>query len=119
MTSGTAALRWPLLLHHLTGLRQADYVLAVKGNQERLHTSIQEAFAKLDAAPTALPHFASESKEAGHGRQEIRRVTSLDALQHVPEDILFEWAKLESITRVQAEIVKHMKGDPRWTRRKV
>ena len=86
--------------------KKADYVLAVKGNQERLHTSIQEAFAKLDAAPEALPHFASESTEAGHWRKETRRVTTMDALKHLPEDILFDWAKLETITRIQAEIVR-------------
>ena len=33
-------------------------------------------------------------------------MTSLDALKHVPEDILLDWAKLESITRVQSEIVR-------------
>jgi predicted transposase YbfD/YdcC len=86
--------------------KKADHVLAVKGNQERLHTSIQEAFAKLDADPSAMPHLASESKESGHGRKEIRRVTTMDALRHIPDDILFEWTKLETITRIQAEIVR-------------
>lgn len=86
-------------------LRKADYVLAVKGNQERLHACIKEAFTKLDADPS-IPHFASESKESGHGREEIRRVAVLDALRHLPDDILFDWAKCESITRVQAEIVR-------------
>jgi predicted transposase YbfD/YdcC len=86
--------------------RKADYVLAVKGNQERLHNCIQEGFAKLDANPSAVPHFQSETMESAHGRKELRRVATLDALAYVPEDILFSWAKLETITRIQTEVLR-------------
>ena len=86
--------------------KKADYILAVKGNQEKLQKSILEAFTKLDEDPSAIPHFAAETRESGHGRKEIRRAATLDALQFLPDDLLFDWAKCESITRIQAEIVR-------------
>lgn len=85
--------------------KKGDYVLAVKGNQEQLHNYMLAAFVKVDADPS-LPHFVWTSQNAGHGRKELRRVTTLSALEHLPDDILFDWAKCETITRVQSEIVR-------------
>jgi len=86
------------------GRNGADYVLAVKGNQGTLHQCIQDAFAELDAAPTTIPHFVTEAQEDGHGRRELRRVTTLDAMAHLPEDVLLQWSKCETIARVQSEV---------------
>jgi predicted transposase YbfD/YdcC len=86
--------------------KKADYVLAVKGNQDRLHKAVLAAFAKLDADPSAVPHFQSVSMNSGHGRKEVRTATALEAMAHIPEDILFSWPKLESITRIQSEIIR-------------
>ena len=91
------------------GRNGADYVLAVKGNQGSLHQRILDAFAKLDAAPAGIPHFVAESRDDGHGRTELRRVTTLDALVHLPEDILFQWSKCETIARVQSEVEREGK----------
>lgn len=82
--------------------KKADYILAVKGNQERLHKAIQAAFEKLDADPTAIPHCTTESLETKRGRNEVRRVTTLNAVDLLPEDILFAWPKLETLVRIQS-----------------
>jgi len=83
--------------------KKANYILAVKGNQERLHQAIQAAFDSLDSDPAAIPHFTTEALEHSRGRNEFRRVTTLDALQHLPEDILFGWPKLETLVRIESE----------------
>jgi predicted transposase YbfD/YdcC len=83
--------------------RKAGYILAVKGNQERLHKAIVSSFNRLDADPAALPHHTSETRETRRGRNEIRRVTAIESLQNLPDDILFAWPKLEALVRVQSE----------------
>jgi predicted transposase YbfD/YdcC len=82
--------------------RKADYVLAVKANQERLFEALQANFARLDVEPSAFPHFSTESQEEGHGRKEFRRVTILDGVRQLPEDILFSWPRLETLMRIQS-----------------
>ena len=83
--------------------RKADDLLAVKGNQEGLHKAILEALAAFDAEPSAVPHFTNEVHEVGHGRREGRRVVTLSALQHLPDKVLFAWAKLETLVHIQSE----------------
>jgi predicted transposase YbfD/YdcC len=88
--------------------RKADYVLAVKSNQERLFQAVRGCFAALDGDPAALPHFCTDSQEEGHGRKDFRRVTVLDGVRLLPEDILFDWPKLETLMRVQS---RSQRGD--------
>lgn len=83
--------------------RKAGYILAVKGNQERLHNALLAIFAKLDADPAVPPHCISETRETRRGRNEIRRVTAVESIHCLPEDILFAWPKLETLVRVQSE----------------
>jgi len=83
--------------------RKADYVLAVKGNQEGLHRAILGLFARLDEAPEGMRHFTSESLDTGHGRRAFRQVTTLDAILNLPEDILLAWPKMETLVRVKSE----------------
>jgi len=82
--------------------RKAQYVLAVKGNQERLHKAIQACFERLDSDPAGTAHGSAESVDMRRGRNERRQVTTLDAVTYLPEDILLEWPKLETIVRVRA-----------------
>lgn len=82
--------------------RKADYVLAVKGNQKRLHQAIQAQFAARDTAPDGVPHSQCSSEDKGHGRKVIREVTTLNAVRLLPEDLLLEWAKLETLVRVRS-----------------
>ena len=83
--------------------RKADYVLAVKGNQESLHKAVLAVFAQLDSDPAVVPHFATEAMESGHGRKECRRATAVGAMKHLPDEILFLWPKLETLARIQSE----------------
>ena len=86
--------------------RKADYVLAVKGNQESLHKAVVAGFTLLDADPASVSHVTSEALETGHGRKEHRRTTAINALVHLPEAILFLWPKLETLVRIQSETVR-------------
>jgi predicted transposase YbfD/YdcC len=82
--------------------RKADYVLAVKANQEGLLRATQALFARLDAGEV-LTHATSESTETGHGRTAYRKVTTLNAVKGLPEPILFAWPKLETLVRIQSK----------------
>ena len=44
--------------------------------------------------------------EPRRGRDERRRVETLDAVVNLPEDILLEWPKLETVARVQSEALR-------------
>jgi predicted transposase YbfD/YdcC len=82
--------------------RGADYVLAVKGNQEHLEEDIVAHFAKLDEAAERGTRSGrptvSTTKEDRHGRKEQRRCEAT----RVPESLRGrdEWKDLQSICRV-------------------
>lgn len=64
--------------------KDGDYVLAVKGNQERLLTDIQETVEKALEGEFAKHHVAMiTTKEEGHGRQEERTYTVISNLEHL------------------------------------
>jgi predicted transposase YbfD/YdcC len=64
--------------------KQADYVLAVKGNQPTLHTGIMEFFLDhMDDDFVRVKVSRHETKEKGHGREEHRTYYVCD----VPEDL--------------------------------
>ena len=88
--------------------RGGDYVLAVKDNQPRLHTKIQESFAEADAQEYAHTSYDTwESVEKGHGRIETRRCTVIDDADHllhiqgVKEE--GEWPELKTLVRMESE----------------
>jgi hypothetical protein len=68
-----------------------------------LHKAVLAAFAKLDAAPEAVPHFTTEAAESGHGGKECGHATAVKAMQHLPDEILFLWPKLETLVRMQTQ----------------
>ena len=76
-------------------------MLAVKANQEGLHQATQALFERLDAGE-AMTHAISDATETGHGRVAYRKVTTLDAVQVLPDSILFAWPKLETLVRIQS-----------------
>ncbi|CAN7153577.1 ISAs1 family transposase [Caballeronia sp. LjRoot34] len=80
---------------------EADYVLAVKGNQGKLKDRVHEAFAALERWPGA--YECDEHVEIGkdHGRIETRRCV---ALSYTPcaLDALSRWPKLRSVAMVEA-----------------
>jgi hypothetical protein len=57
----------------------------VKGNQPGLHKAIHACFRQLDTESQGMVSHAVESRETHHGRQEFRKVTSLDAVAYLPD----------------------------------
>jgi predicted transposase YbfD/YdcC len=75
-----------------------DYVISVKGNQEKLQDAVFEAFAEaLDGtdAPTR------QTEENGHGRRETRLCTVIDVPETFPPKE--RWAGLKSLAMVTRE----------------
>jgi predicted transposase YbfD/YdcC len=76
----------------------ADYVLAVKGNQEHLEEDIVEAFAAVDDGKAAQQPKRCQATDARHGRKETRICEVLPVpkgLRHTEE-----WQDLGCICRV-------------------
>jgi predicted transposase YbfD/YdcC len=84
---------------------EADYVLALKGNQETLHEAViehildqwEDDFARVKAR-------RHQTRETGHGREETRTYIQMP----VPEDLptLNLWAGLKSVGVVVSECVR-------------
>lgn len=87
---------------------KADYVLALKGNQETLHqaviTYIDEQSVNDFANVKARRH---QTTETGHGRRETRSYVQMPVPQDLPG--LELWKGLESIGKVESRCVRHGK----------
>ncbi len=85
--------------------READYVLALKENQETMYHEVVHLFADAHATDFAdYDHDAAETIDGGHGRVEIRRYWTISdpvTLAHLDPDR--EWAGLRAIGMVRAE----------------
>lgn len=85
--------------------READYVLALKENQETVYHEVVHLIA--DARATAFADYdsdAAETVDGGHGRVEIHRYGTISdpaTLAHLDPDN--EWAGLRGIGMVEAE----------------
>jgi predicted transposase YbfD/YdcC len=84
---------------------KADYLLAVKANQEHLHQDIQDWFAYADqVAFKDITHDYFKCVNKGHGRIEIRECwvisdpVAFDYIRHYEG-----WADLDAIVRVRRE----------------
>ena len=86
----------------------ADYVLALKGNQETLHQAVIDYIDEQSrddfAHANARRH---QTQEAGHGRDETRNYIQMP----VPKDLaqLDLWEGLKSIGRVESKCVRNGK----------
>jgi len=82
--------------------KEADFILAVKRNQEGLYEEVFNLFQKAhDMNFQGLEWDAFEKEEKSHGRHEIRRywtISSLDALKKVQE-----WTHVRTIGMVESE----------------
>ncbi len=88
--------------------QEADYVLAVKGNQGHLSQAIRDFFEIAHKEDFKnVPHDFIEEINEGHGRIEHRRYWVTQALCSI-EDLTSKWANLNSIGVVESE--RHM-GD--------
>jgi predicted transposase YbfD/YdcC len=76
-----------------------DYVIAVKGNQDKLQDAVYEAFGEaLDEAQEATTR---ESHDQGHGRTETRLCTVIEIPEAFAERE--KWAGLKSLAMVTRE----------------
>jgi predicted transposase YbfD/YdcC len=82
----------------------ADYVLALKENQESLFAAVGGAFAELTAGTMAYRHATHREVDKGHGRLEVRTTTLIDDPALLawlnPEGA---WEGLAGLARVVAE----------------
>lgn len=84
--------------------RGADYVLACKGNQERLQTDVEQLFSDLlsqDHPPDVLDYFKTTNE--GHGRREVREVWSTADLTSLRDRD--RWTQLQSVALVRSKRV--------------
>lgn len=75
--------------------KNADYILALKGNQGELHEQVKESFRFL---PT---NSVSQQIDLGHGRIEKRVCSVVNDLSMIEQKD--QWAKLNSLVRIEAE----------------
>lgn len=78
--------------------KEADYVIALKGNQETLH---EEVANYLDAAIADGGARVFETREEGHGRQEVRRLYAVSDVDWLSS--YEEWPGLRSLVCVERE----------------
>jgi len=80
--------------------QEADYVLAVKGNQKTLHKHIESAFIRADDERLnrqMAPPDVAQTQARGHGRLETR------VCRVLPDDTLGDWAGAQSIVQLTCE----------------
>lgn len=79
---------------------QADYVIALKGNQGALHETVKDSFILSDQGSRALDIYRAEDEvNADHGRIDERFIEVISATQlkgHIDE----RWKNLNSIARI-------------------
>lgn len=78
--------------------QQADYVLALKGNQGSLHDDVKSFFEDLELAKQCAVHSTTD---AGHGRIETRTCLATNAVDWLKERHP-DWQNLTSIAAVTA-----------------
>lgn len=87
----------------------ADYVLALKGNQETLHQGVVGYLTEqLDKDFAGVRARRYQTRETGHGRQETRTYFHLPAPKDLPG--LEQWEGLKSIGLVVSECVRDGQG---------
>lgn len=87
-------------------LANANYLLALKGNQGMLHKRVEEFFGSPGQVKAARQRgktiTVSDCKTQGHGRHERRIVMATDALEGIDKLERENWLGLESIVCVEA-----------------
>ena len=93
---------------------QADYMMAVKGNQGTLYEDIQQLFEGFDDAMYQHVDFdTAQWRHQGHGRDEYRQVWVVNApeyRQHLRPSK--KWAKLHSLIKLVS--VRYSPTSPLW-----
>ncbi len=79
---------------------EADYVLALKGNQGNLHEQVKENFEKVGVAADKQ---VIEHLEADHGRLEKRIYTACPVRGYLTDDLIARWPGIQSMVMVDRE----------------
>jgi predicted transposase YbfD/YdcC len=77
--------------------KKADYILALKANQEGLHLAVIEAFKSIESGMEY-----NEQAEIGHGRKE-KRICRVMSVSMIPKIFEEEWTGLKSIVEISSE----------------
>jgi predicted transposase YbfD/YdcC len=82
----------------------ADYVLALKANQERLFADVQGLFADVERwGLDTVPHTHDRWVDGGHGRIEVRETWAItDPVQLAYLDPTGTWPSLRSVVHIHA-----------------
>lgn len=80
---------------------EADYVLALKGNQGNLQEEVQEAFEKFDAQKVAT---SDQSIQLDHGRIEERNCYVAAAKDYLSPNESVKWKDLVSIVKIESYV---------------
>lgn len=83
----------------------ADYLLALKGNQGKLHNDVRSFFSiGQEEKFKNIEHSFHEEIDAGHGRIEVRRAYAIDVKKYRSHfSTAVEWKKLTSIVMIESE----------------
>lgn len=81
--------------------KEADYVLALKGNQSNLHKEVQGAFKEKGGEKQAA---INEELEADHGRIEQRKCYVLPASEWIKATELSKWKDLNTIIKIESKV---------------
>ncbi len=93
----------------------ADYVLALKGNQETLADEVENYFTQAEAIHFEGIEFdALGSREIGHGRIEKREIYVTEDIDWLPQKE--KWKNLKSIVLIISE--RTIKGEPTTVERR-
>jgi predicted transposase YbfD/YdcC len=80
----------------------ADYVLALKGNQEKLSDEVESLFDKVHSAfRQYIPIDFYETEDKEHGRVEHRRYWTTDQIEELENAP--EWSELRTVGMVESE----------------
>ena len=83
-----------------------DFILALKGNQESIHTDVKAFFEfAIEKRWEGLTHEVWEQTWIGHGREERQRcfVVKLSDLEGTWDDQACKWKGLASLVRLESE----------------
>ena len=79
---------------------QADYVIALKGNQGELHQTVKDSFQLLDSGHRVLSVYqAQDDIEPAHGKIEQRCIETLST-DLLKDQIESRWKNLHTIARI-------------------
>ncbi len=85
--------------------KEADYILALKGNQGNLHNEIVDFFEKTKQPEFKHYIYQSDTQiEKDHGRIEMRKCCTITNLDWLLEPS--QWSNMKSIVRIKATVIK-------------